>query len=136
MYLNRHSSIHATSTRARRVRHRGYYCIGPTITPAKIESCQRVLERSRRLGLVRHDLLLLGGRRLDILYLLTREAELCVCDLADILDTTVSAVSHQLRILREHGLVHSRRDQQTTFYSPTERAVKLVRQQEAAYGRV
>ena len=78
----------------------------------------------------------LGARRLDILYLLTRETELCVCDLADILSTTVSAVSHQLRILREHGLVDPRRHGQTIFYSLTERGTTLVHDQERAHGHV
>ena len=122
--------------RRRRVKHQGYYCVGPTITPARINVYQRDLRRSRWLGRVRVHVFLLGARRLDILYLLTREPELCVCDLADILNTTVSAVSHQLRILREHELVQSRRDGQTIFYSLTGRAAALVRHQERAYGHV
>lgn len=120
----------------RRVKHLGFYCIGPTITPAKIEAYQRDLRRSRGLGRIRQHLFLLGARRLDILYLLTRESELCVCDLADILSTTVSAVSHQLRILRQHELVQPRRSGQTIFYSLTERAATLVRNPERAYGHV
>lgn len=122
--------------RRRRVKHIGYYCIGPTITPAKIETYQRALQRSGWLDRVRRHLFLLGARRLDILYVLRREPELCVCDLADILSTTVSAVSHQLRILRQHQLVQSRRDGQTIFYSLTERATALVHDQERAYGHV
>lgn len=120
----------------RRVKHQGYYCVGPTITPAKIVAYQRDLRRSRSLGRIRLRLFLLAARRLDVLHLLTREPELCVCDLADILSTTVSAVSHQLRILRQHGLVQPRRDGQTIFYSLTERATALVRDQESAYGHV
>lgn len=120
----------------RRVKHRGYYCIGPTITPGRIQAYQRHLQSDRRLGRIRQQLFLLGGRRLDIIYLLEREPELCVCDLADILSTTVSAVSHQLRILRQQGLVRPRRDKQTIFYSLTERAASLVRSQESTYGHV
>ncbi|MCC6348786.1 MAG: helix-turn-helix transcriptional regulator [Candidatus Eisenbacteria bacterium] len=122
--------------RRRRVKHIGFYCIGPTVTPVRIEAYQRNLRRSRWLDRVRQHLFLLGARRLDILYLLTRESELCVCDLADILGATVSAVSHQLRILRQHGQVRSRRDGQTIFYSLTGRAATLVRNQERAYGHV
>lgn len=55
--------------------------------------------------------------RLKILYLLCREKELCVCDLADIMETTVSAVSHQLRKLKDRNLIKCRRDGQTIYYS-------------------
>ena len=106
----------------RTVRHLGYYCIGPTITPAKIERLSARLHRDRRLqALKRKFTVLAGATRLGILYLLQREPELCVCDLADILGTTVSATSHQLRILRAGGLVRTRRDAQTIYYalSPT-----------------
>lgn len=113
--------------RTRRVEHQGFYCIGPTITPARIGGFRRDLRRSRWLRRIRRHQFLLGGRRLDILYLLTREPELCVCDLADVLATTVSAVSHQLRILRQRGLVRRRRDKQTIFYSLTGRGASLVR---------
>jgi ArsR family transcriptional regulator, lead/cadmium/zinc/bismuth-responsive transcriptional repressor len=43
--------------------------------------------------------------------------ELCVCDLATLLETTSSAVSHQLRLLRTSGLVKFRRDGKTVYYS-------------------
>ncbi len=64
------------------------------------------------------ELLSLAGNetRLKILYLLSRHQELCVCDLADITGMTVSAISHQLRKLRDRNLVSKRRDGQTIFY--------------------
>ena len=43
--------------------------------------------------------------------------ELCVCDLAASLGLSESAVSHQLRLLRERGLVRSRRDGRLVFYA-------------------
>jgi DNA-binding transcriptional ArsR family regulator len=43
--------------------------------------------------------------------------ELCVCDLATLLDHTVSAVSHQLRLLRGLRLVRARREGRMVFYS-------------------
>lgn len=45
------------------------------------------------------------------------ESELCVCDLSELLNMTVSAVSHQLRILRHSKLVKSRRSGKEVFYS-------------------
>lgn len=45
------------------------------------------------------------------------ENELCVCDVAEVLNMTVSAVSHQLRILRHNKLVKTRRSGKEVFYS-------------------
>lgn len=44
-------------------------------------------------------------------------AELCVCDLAKLSSLSVSAVSHQLRLLRTHRLVRPRRDGKMMYYS-------------------
>ena len=43
--------------------------------------------------------------------------ELCVCDISTIVGMTSSAVSHQLKILKNAGLVSFRRDGKTVFYS-------------------
>jgi len=56
------------------------------------------------------------GTRMRILYALC-EQELCVCHLAELLGMSVSAVSHQLRILRDADLVRTRREGKTVFYS-------------------
>lgn len=56
------------------------------------------------------------GTRVRILYVLL-EAEVCVCDLAMLLGMTQSAVSHQLRILKQARLIKARRDGKTVFYS-------------------
>lgn len=55
--------------------------------------------------------------RLKILYLLSAEEHLCPCDLSDILDMSVPAVSQHLRKLKDGGLVETERDGQTIFYS-------------------
>ena len=44
-------------------------------------------------------------------------SEMCVCDLAEILGVTQSAVSHQLRMLKQMKLVKNRRDGKTVYYS-------------------
>lgn len=54
--------------------------------------------------------------RAKILYCLSRE-ELCVCDVANILEMSVQAVSHHLRLLRAMKLVKYRRDGKLAFYS-------------------
>ena len=56
------------------------------------------------------------GTRVRILYVLLT-AEVCVCDIAKLLGMTQSAVSHQLRILKQAKLIRARRDGKTVFYS-------------------
>ncbi|WP_422443669.1 ArsR/SmtB family transcription factor [Thermoanaerobacterium sp. DL9XJH110] len=54
--------------------------------------------------------------RAKILYILSKE-ELCVCDIATILNTTVSNVSHHLRLLRASHLVKFRREGKQVYYT-------------------
>lgn len=54
--------------------------------------------------------------RIRILCTLLR-SEMCVCDLAQLLNMTQSAISHQLRLLKQMGLVKNRREGKTVFYS-------------------
>lgn len=54
--------------------------------------------------------------RIRILSALTK-AEMCVCDISAVLNMTKSAVSHQLRILRQTKLVKNRRQGKEIFYS-------------------
>ncbi|MGI6070860.1 MAG: ArsR/SmtB family transcription factor [Blautia sp.] len=54
--------------------------------------------------------------RIRILYALSAQ-ELCVCDIAQILEMTQSAISHQLRVLKQMHLVKYRREGKTVFYS-------------------
>lgn len=44
-------------------------------------------------------------------------SEMCVCDIAALLNMTSSAISHQLRVLKQSHLVKYRRDGKTVFYS-------------------
>lgn len=55
--------------------------------------------------------------RLKILHCLLKGDELCVCDFADVLGMTVSAISHQLRKLKDRGIVQNRREGLTIYYS-------------------
>lgn len=54
--------------------------------------------------------------RVKILYVLL-ESEMCVCDLAALLKMTQSAISHQLRVLKQMKLVKNRREGKTVYYS-------------------
>ena len=61
--------------------------------------------------------------RIRILYVLF-EAEMCVCDIAALLGMTQSAISHQLRALKNARLVKSRREGKTVFYALADDHVK------------
>ena len=54
--------------------------------------------------------------RVKILYALL-ESELCVCDIAKLMEVTQSAVSHQLRVLKNSKLVKFRREGKTVYYT-------------------
>jgi DNA-binding transcriptional ArsR family regulator len=64
--------------------------------------------------------------RLKILHALSVVEELCVCDLAAIADLSVSAVSHQLRLLKDRELVRSRRDGRMVFYRLAEDSARRL----------
>ena len=58
--------------------------------------------------------------RLKILFLLSKSGELCVCDISDILGQSVSAISHQLKKLKNNGFVKTRDDRPIIYYSISE----------------
>jgi len=63
--------------------------------------------------------------RMRILFVLF-EAEVCVCDIASALNMTVSAISHQLRILKQNKLVKSRKLGRSVFYSLADEHVRTI----------
>lgn len=63
--------------------------------------------------------------RIKILYVL-HEAEMCVCDIAQLLGSSQSAISHQLRVLKQAKLVKYRREGKTVFYSLADDHVRMI----------
>ena len=63
--------------------------------------------------------------RVKILYALDK-SELCVCDISALLGMSVSAVSHQLRTLRESDLVRTKRQGKVIYYSLADDHVKSI----------
>lgn len=63
--------------------------------------------------------------RIRILWALD-EAEICVCDIAFLLNMTQSAISHQLRILKQANLVKNRKEGKIVFYSLNDEHVKQI----------
>lgn len=63
--------------------------------------------------------------RIRILFVLFK-SEACVCDIAETLNMTQSAISHQLKILKQSKLVKARRDGKSIFYSLADAHVSVM----------
>ena len=63
--------------------------------------------------------------RIKILYAL-RQSEMCVCDIAELLHMTQSAISHQLRVLKQAQLVKFRREGKSVLYSLADSHVHAI----------
>ncbi|MFS0728339.1 ArsR/SmtB family transcription factor [Paenibacillus sp. 1P07SE] len=64
--------------------------------------------------------------RLKIAYALLQEEELCVCDVAHIIEATTATVSHHLRLLRNLGIAKSRKEGKLVFYSLDDDHIKVL----------
>jgi len=85
----------------------------------QLQNCMETLDKMEGSFQKLTKLLSIAGNdvRLKILYLLEEEGELCPCDLADILKMSVPAVSQHIRKIKDAGIITSRRDGQTLYYS-------------------
>lgn len=80
------------------------------------ETYQRLAETFKTLG---------DPTRIKIIHALS-QTELCVCDLAELLEMTQSAISHQLRVLRNNRLVKYRKEGRTVYYSLDDEHIVLL----------
>lgn len=87
------------------------------IDEKRVKKVQKQMLREEAAETISEIFKALGDQtRLKILYALSKE-ELCVCDLSSLLGMTISAISHQLRILRNLRLVKSKRQGKIIYYS-------------------
>ena len=94
--------------------------------PSRIETVKKLLPADEVLYDLAELFKIFGdSTRIKLLYALY-ESELCVCDLADVLGLTQSAVSHQLRLLKSSKLVKFRREGKTIYYSLADDHVKTI----------
>ncbi len=94
-------------------------CIRIEADIEQISNCkQTISELDNSFNLLSNALSLAGNNvRLKILFLLSQEKELCVCDLSDILSMKIAAISQHLRKLKDKNLIYPTRKAQTIFYS-------------------
>ena len=94
-------------------------CIRKEADYDQIKRCrERISEAEEAVSALTDKLSLVSNSvRLKILYVLQTEERLCVCDLSDILNMTIPAVSQHLRKLKDRDFVKSDKEGQTIFYS-------------------
>jgi DNA-binding transcriptional ArsR family regulator len=94
-------------------------CIRLFADQQQIQLCKEILDENEGAFTRLAQVYALAGNdaRLKILYLIQQQNELCPCDLSDILQMTVPAISQHLRKLKDANLVRTRKAGQTIFYS-------------------
>ncbi|MBT3603155.1 MAG: helix-turn-helix transcriptional regulator [Candidatus Latescibacteria bacterium] len=99
---------------------------GQIIDLVKVQQARRALPEQKTLnGLAETFKVLSNPNRLKIIHTLAQQ-EMCVSDLAALLDSTDSAVSHQLRVLRTMRLVSYRKEGKMAFYSLDDQHVRQL----------
>ena len=92
-------------------------CENHQLHPDRIERAEKQIpQESEMIALAELYKVFGDSTRVRILYAIY-ETELCVCDIAALLGMTLSAISHQLRILKQAHLVRFRREGKTVYYS-------------------
>lgn len=94
-------------------------CIRLEADPKQIIDGRASIEEfDNSLSFVAEVLKLAGNKvRLQMLFLLQKEERLCVCDLSDILQMNVSAISQHLRKLKDRDLIYATKEAQKIFYA-------------------
>ena len=94
-----------------------YVCQVNAINEKKVKAVRRQMLNDDVFTSLSEIFKTLGDKtRVKILYALSKK-ELCVCDISAVLDMGISAVSHQLRVLRNMKLVKYRKDGKMVYYS-------------------
>lgn len=104
-------------------------CIRLFADEEQIKNCKVKIKTAQKSFASLSNILALAGNevRLKIVFLLEEEAELCPCDLADILGMTIPAVSQHLRKLKDGNIVDTRKEGQTIYYSLTQENLKILK---------
>jgi len=103
-------------------------CIRAFADKVQIDNCRSDILNNQNAFEKLSQLLALAGNevRLKILYLLDKEAELCPCDLSDILSMSVPAISQHIRKLKDRNVIQGRRESQTIYYAIKPEQLELL----------
>ena len=103
-------------------------CIRVFADPDHIAECREVVQESAsRVTSISEKLSLIANEvRFTLLMILSDSGKQCVCDLSDILEMKVPAISQHLRKLKDGGLISNERVGATVFYQINESTMPLV----------
>ncbi len=99
----------------------------------KVKRVQKDMELVDILGAASFFKVLADENRAKITYALCQEEELCVCDVANIIGSSVAIASHHLRSLRNQGVVKFRKEGKLAFYSLDDAHIKRLMQMALAH---
>lgn len=101
-------------------------CTHKELHPALIQAAEKQMVEEEILYDLAELFKVFGdSTRIKILFVLF-QSEMCVCDIAELLHMTQSAISHQLRVLKQAKLVKYRREGKTVFYALADHHVKTI----------
>ncbi len=101
-------------------------CACYQLHPDRIERAEKQIPQEREMIALAELYKVFGdSTRVRILYAIC-ETELCVCDIAEVLGMSLSAISHQLRILKQAHLVRYRREGKTVYYALADGHVQSI----------
>ena len=102
-------------------------CVTRSVDGARVEAvAESLIDLDVAVDLAEMFRLLGDPTRVRILFALLEAAELCVCDIAEVVETTDTKVSQALRLLRSAGVVRNRRDGRNIFYRLDDRHVRML----------
>lgn len=102
-------------------------CAVRVVDADRVAATRERLMPAAEVGRVTDLFRLLGDpTRVQILCALGEAGELCVCDIAAVVDMTETSVSHALRLLRAAGIVRNRRSGRMVYYSLDDAHVRLL----------
>lgn len=102
-------------------------CAEPQVDRGRVDAAQPLLLQPEESGRIADVFALLSdSSRVRVLFALLEVGEACVCDLAEMVGMSQSALSHALRLLRTAGVVVNRRDGRTMRYRLADSHVRLL----------
>lgn len=92
----------------------------------KVRKVQQALEEQNMQEMMKRFKLLADETRLKIAFALCEEEELCVCDVANIIGSSLATASYHLRLLRKMGIASYRKEGKLVFYSLEDEQLKQM----------
>ncbi|MEJ8547708.1 metalloregulator ArsR/SmtB family transcription factor [Brevibacillus borstelensis] len=92
-----------------------HICETPSVDEAKVKRLKPRMQETA--GVAAIFKALADDTRAKIIYALALEGELCVCDVANVIEGTIANTSHHLRLLRNMGLARHRKEGKLVYYS-------------------